>query len=214
MPSQITRLTVQGLAVTRGLASIFEGVSFVLEAGGALIIRGPNGSGKSTLLRVLAGLMRPSEGAVICDAEGASGSEQSRSHLAHLVGHLAGVTDAMSVEENLAFHTALLGGEAAAIRPALARVGLQALVRQMGRTLSAGERRRLALARLLSAPRPLWLLDEPTESLDTAGAALVASLIAEHRAGGGIVVAATHGELPAERALELRLMPASAEAAS
>ena len=187
---------------------MFSGVSFRLSAGGLMVVRGPNGSGKSSLLRILGGLMKPSTGKVACDlGQGAIEPEELARNV-HLIGHRGAITDALTTVENLRFQTAVLGGAPEGVAAALARLGLSAIANQRAHTLSAGQRRRLALARLITAPRPIWLLDEPSESLDTAGEALAQSLIAERRASGGIVVVATHAPMPATASIELTLVPA------
>lgn len=192
------RLVVGGLACRRGERILFEGLDFTLEAGEALIVRGPNGAGKSSLLRILAGFARAEAGSVALD-----GAEEPGEML-HYLGHLDAAKPQLSVAETLAFWQALLGGRGAA-GAALDRVGLSHAADLPAGYLSAGQRRRLALARLVACPRPLWLLDEPTASLDASGDALVGQLIAEHRAEGGILVAATHLPIAAEGASVLRL---------
>lgn len=186
---------------------MFGGVSFRLENGAALVVRGPNGSGKSSLLRLLGGLARADHGTISLDVgDGPVPAEELGRH-SHLIGHKGGVTDAMSVEANLRFQTELLGGNSSLMDAALTRLGLMPLAHQRAMTLSAGQRKRLALARLITAPRKLWLLDEPMESLDAAGEALVQTLLGEHCASGGIALIATHGSAPRAARLELALLP-------
>lgn len=202
------QLIAQDLVVTRGGRPVLAGVSFAVAAGGALAVVGPNGAGKSTLLRAIAGLLKPMSGAVRLEEPGASDDGFEPRERMHLLGHQDGVKPALSVERNLRFARDLLGGEGE-LSAALARVGLGAIAALPGSTLSAGQKRRLAIARLLAAPRPVWLLDEPTAALDAGGQRLLAELVAEHRAKGGIVVAATHLELGFQaETLELGRAPA------
>jgi heme exporter protein A len=180
-------------------------VGFALAAGDALVLRGPNGSGKSSLLRLLAGFLAPAagrlawEGAAIGDDPGAH-----RMRL-HWVGHADAIKSALTVRENLAFAAAMAGAADGRIAGALAHFGLAGLAELPGRLLSAGQRRRTALARLLAAPRPLWLLDEPGVGLDAASRTRLEEAIAGHRAGGGLVVLATHGDVAVPDPLVLDL---------
>lgn len=160
------------------------------EPGTALLLRGPNGAGKTTLLLTLAGVVAPVAGSLALD-----GVDPDEGPLLHFCGHRNAVKPRLSVEENLQFWAALNGGDGLPVRDALEQVGLGALARLDAGYLSAGQGRRLALARLLVSPRPLWLLDEPTAALDRQGQALVAGLIDAQLQSGGIVVAATHDEL-------------------
>ena len=184
------RLVGRDISVSRGGRPVLAGVSFSVPAGGALAVVGPNGAGKSTLLRAIAGLLTPLSGEIRLEGE----EEFEPRERMHLLGHLDAVKGGLSVIRNLRFARDLLGGEGD-LMVALARVGLGRIAELPGSTLSAGQKRRLAIARLLAAPRPVWLLDEPTAALDAAGQRLLAELVAEHRAKGGIVVAATHLEL-------------------
>ena len=196
------RLLIENLACIRGGRRLFQGLGFALGAGEAAVVTGPNGAGKSSLLRLIVGLLRPAAGKIALD-----GAEMDRTvgGSAHFVGHLDGVKSALSAAENLEFTRALLGGGSAATAAALARLGLAPLASLPVRMFSAGQKRRLALARLLVAPRPLWLLDEPTSALDSDGQETFAALAAEHLAGGGLIVATTHAPLNIERAQEIRL---------
>ena|SRR5690349_3996470 len=195
------RLSASGLACIRGSRSIFEGVNLELSAGEALALVGPNGSGKSSLLRLIAGLLRPAAGQIELAGGGA---EASLAEQAHYLGHLDALKPSLTVAENLAFWVRYLGGDVAALPAALAGVGLSGLADLPAAYLSAGQRRRLSLARLIAAPRPVWLLDEPTSALDAAGQERLADLMRQHLAGGGLMVAATHGPLGIN-ARELRL---------
>lgn len=161
-------LEARDLLCVRGERMVFAALGLALDAGEALVLSGPNGSGKSSLLRLLAGLLRPAAGSILW--QGRAIAEEPELHRARLayVGHQDPVKPVLSVRENLVFWTRLKGGDAAAVPQALERFGLGSLAEVPGRMLSAGERRRLNLARLLAAPAPLWLLDEPTVGLDIA----------------------------------------------
>ena len=156
-----------------------------------LSVVGPNGAGKSTLLRLVAGLLRPAAGRVTLDPapEAGIGTE------VHYLGHLDALKPALSVRENLTFWATVYGGKAE-VGPALEEIGLAGLEDLPVGTLSAGQKRRAAIARLLLVARPLWLLDEPNSALDSAGEALLGRLVERHIGGGGIVLAATHRGLP------------------
>ncbi len=203
------------LVCVRGERRVFEGLSFALAEGGALVLSGPNGSGKSSLLRLMAGLLRPADGALLwADAPIRDDPEAHRTRL-HYLGHLDAVKPVLSASENVAFWAALHGGGAAEIERALDGFDLAALADVPGRMLSAGQKRRVALARLLAAPAGLWLLDEPTVGLDRASVERLTRAIAAHRARGGRLAVATHTELDAPGAEVLaleRFAPAPAEA--
>jgi heme exporter protein A len=186
----ILALDVRDLACARGGRLVFSGVRFRLSAGELLAVTGPNGSGKSSLLRVLAGLLRPEAGSLAF--EGAGEDEP----LAHYLGHADALKAGLTLREALSFWVALYGGAGRDFAPAVARVGLGHALDLPAAVLSAGQRRRAGLARLLVAPRPVWLLDEPTSALDREGEALLDDMLAEHLAAGGLVVAATHQDLP------------------
>ncbi len=193
-------LSAQGLSCRRGARTLFAGLSFDLGAGQLIALTGPNGSGKSTLLRVLAGLSRADEGRVdMASVEGAEAQERL-----HYYGHREALRDALTARENLEFSVALLCGDPGKVDLALSRMEARRLAHLPVRVLSAGQRRRVALARLIAAPRPLWLLDEPLTALDAAGQALVSELVAEHIAGGGGAIVATHQPL-AVKGREIRL---------
>jgi heme exporter protein A len=196
------RLVAHDLGCIRGGREVFEGVNFAVEAGEALAITGRNGAGKTTLLRLIAGLLEPARGHL----ELAGGApDTTLAEQAHYMGHRDALKPALSVQENLAFWYAFLGGRDAPAASALDTVGLGGLAGLPAGYLSAGQRRRLALARLIAAPRPVWLLDEPTAALDSAGQLRLAELMRAHLAGGGIIVAATHGPLGLDGTRELRL---------
>lgn len=186
-------LELRSLSCMRGDTCLFDDVSCTLAAGETLHVRGANGSGKSSLLRILATLAQPESGTVLwCGADTRDpGSEYSA--VLQYVGHHNGIKLDLTAQENLAFHRALsASADPQAVSAALAQTGLAACATLPARRMSAGQRRRLALARLLLCPSPLWLLDEPLTSLDRDGRALFGQLLARQRASGGIVVMATH----------------------
>ena len=189
-------LVADAVSAFRGDRLVLDRVCFTVEAGGALLLLGPNGAGKSTLLRALAGLKRLDGGRVLFD-----GREEWGGRVAYL-GHRDGIKPGLSTRENLAFAARVSGRAAGA---ALAALGLAALAPLPARMLSAGQTRRLALARLVVSGAPVWLLDEPTLGVDAASVAAFGEMLAAHRAGGGVVVAATHLPLPLADAAELRL---------
>jgi heme exporter protein A len=182
------------LACRRGERLVFAGLGFAVAAGGALVLTGPNGSGKSSLLRLMAGLTPPEAGVLAWD--GREVREDAAAHRARLqfIGHQEALKPVLSVAETLAFWAGMRGGANSAA--ALARFRLTALADWPCRLLSQGQRRRLALARLLASPAPLWLLDEPANGLDDDAVADLLAAIAGHRAGGGRVVLSTHASLP------------------
>lgn len=191
------------LACQRGERLIFRDLDFALEPGGALILRGPNGAGKSTLLRLMAGLLSPTEGELRWD-ERPVDADTHRANLRYL-GHLDGLKPALTPREELAFWARFEGSEPKAVDRALERFGLTALAQNPIRFLSAGQRRRVALARLLLSDRALWLLDEPTLALDEGALATLFQAIDAHRSHKGMVVIATHGELPVAGATTMAL---------
>ena len=192
------------MACIRGERPVFSGVSFRLERGSALALVGPNGAGKSSLLRILAGFLKPAGGTLEWD--GAPVDEDWGAHRGrlHYVGHLDAVKPTLTAAENLD-GWARFRGAARAAPDALAALGIADLADVPGRYLSAGQKRRLALARVLATPAPLWLLDEPTVTLDADAAARVDAMIAAHRAGGGMAIVATHGEIALDGARRLDL---------
>ncbi|MFC7292205.1 heme ABC exporter ATP-binding protein CcmA [Hirschia litorea] len=196
-------LIVRNVGATRGYRTLFKDISFEAKAGEILELRGENGSGKSTLLRILAGLTRPDAGSIAYHADG-SGSHSSSFYPVHFLGHQDGIKAQESVEDQMKFWASFFGEGKGKIQPALERVGLWKRRDVPGRGLSAGQRRRLSLARLLITYRPVWLLDEPFAALDTKGQELVKELIANHNDEGGVVIAAMHGAaIPNARALEI-----------
>lgn len=195
------------LTCVRGERTVFAGLNFALGPGGALVLRGPNGSGKSSLLRLMAGLLKPAAGAITWDTETVGRDPEAHHRRLHYVGHLDGLKSALTVAENLAFWAGLAkaSGGSGEVKAALARFGLDHLTEVPARLLSAGQRRRLALARAVATPAPLWLLDEPTVALDADSVAALERALGEHRAGGGMVVAATHAKLDLGKVAELDL---------
>ena len=197
----------RGLACRRGERWVFAALDFALPAGGALLLTGPNGSGKSSLLRVMAGLLPPAEGSLLWDDAPLRAEPEGHRRRLHFLGHQDAVKPVLSARENLAFWAALRGGLASVVtlERALAAFRLEALAAVPARLLSAGQKRRLALSRLLASPAELWLLDEPSVGLDRASDQALAAALAAHRAGGGRIVASSHVplELPGAETLDL-----------
>ncbi len=189
------RLEVRDLAAERGGRPLFAGLSFTLAAGEALGITGPNGAGKSTLLRIVAGLLPPAEGTLVLDPPDAEDEDAPLRERAHYLGHADALKGAMTAVENLGFAAAVAARPALSPVEALRRFGLAHVEDLPCAYLSAGQRRRVALARLLVAARPLWLLDEPTTALDAASQAVFGTVMRDHLAAGGLIVAATHAPL-------------------
>ncbi len=186
------QLIAENLILSRGGRTIFNGVSLSVDAGEALVLTGPNGSGKTTLLRALAGFLRPDGGTITVSGD----EEREPAELSHFVGHLEGVKAHLTVRENLTFWADYLEGAGTVdVGAALKRFALAGLEDIPAGYLSAGQKRRLALARIIVAKRPIWLLDEPTVSLDAASVALLMMAIEEHLASGGLAVIATHVSL-------------------
>lgn len=212
MQVQVTSLAVTGLACRRAGRLVLDGVSFKLASGEGLVVTGRNGAGKSTLLACLAGRLRPERGTIHASGTG----DLTLPECLHLVGHRDALKGSLTAGENLDFARAVLGSPRLTTAAALEAVGLGHAASLPVGLLSAGQRRRVALARLLVAHRPLWLLDEPATALDLASAARLADLVRDHLAGGGLVVAATHAPLGVEALtrLELRGRPAAPAPAS
>jgi heme exporter protein A len=195
------RLSGRGVRCVRGGREVFAGLDFAASSGEALAVTGPNGSGKTSLLRLIAGLLTIADGSI--DLEGGE-AELTLPEQAHYLGHRDALKPALSVTENLSFWRDFFGGEASNATESLAAVGLDHAAKLPAAYLSAGQRRRLSIARLLAVRRPVWLLDEPTSALDDAGQSLFAVLMRDHLARGGLIVAATHAPLGIE-ARELRI---------
>ena len=183
------RLSGRGVRCVRGGREVFSGLDFQASSGEALAVIGANGSGKTSLLRMIAGLLTIADGSIgLEDGE----RELTLPEQAHYLGHRDALKPALSVIENLAFWRDFLGGEAFDARKSLIEVGLDHAVDLPAAYLSAGQRRRLSIARLLAVRRPIWLLDEATNALDAAGQNMFAALMNDHLARGGLIVAATH----------------------
>jgi heme exporter protein A len=197
----IGQLDLTDVAIRRGGRRLFSGVSLTLTAGEACALAGPNGVGKTSLLRAVAGLVAIEAGDI---GFGATEAAQARAEGLHFQGYQDGLKPARTAREELGFWSRWSGADASWTEAAAERLSLEPLLDLEIRRLSAGQRRRLALARLLAAPRPLWLLDEPLSPLDAAWRARFGEIMAEHLAGGGLILAAVHDPLPvAARTLEL-----------
>jgi heme exporter protein A len=186
------RLSGRGVRCVRGGREVFSGLDFEASSGEALAVIGPNGSGKTSLLRMIAGLLTVAGGSI-----GLEGGEADLTlpEQAHYLGHRDALKPALSVIENLSFWRDYLGGEAFDASKSLAAVGLDHAAHLPAAYLSAGQRRRLSISRLLAVWRPVWLLDEPTNALDAAGQSMFASLMRDHLSQGGLIIAATHAPL-------------------
>ena len=201
-------LTAENLSAKRGEDLIFMNVSLKLTSGEALVLTGPNGSGKSTLLRVIAGLLRPESGTITIAGEGLE-KDVRPSEASHYLGHRNAMKQELTVSENLRFWKDFLGdfngGTSFGIEEAADIVGLSGITHLPFGYLSAGQQRRFAMAKLLVAWRPIWILDEPTAALDANADVMFTGLVTSHLANGGIVIAATHQPLGLENAQELRM---------
>ena len=196
------QLSADNLACTRGGRAVFAGLNFSVTGGHALVVTGRNGAGKSSLLRLIAGLVRIAGGRLMLEG---GEPEASIPEQAHYLGHHDALKPALSVAENLLFWTGFLGAGPESVEPALAAVGLGPLAGLPAAYLSAGQRRRLWIARLVAVQRPIWLLDEPTSALDAPSQERLAGLMHDHLAGGGMIIAAAHGPIGLESPREMRL---------
>jgi heme exporter protein A len=183
------RLSGRGVRCVRGGREVFSGLDFEASSGEALAVVGPNGSGKTSLLRLIAGLLAVAGGSIGLDG---GEDELTLAEQSHYLGHRDALKPALSVSENLRFWRDFLGGATSDPAESLAIVELDHAARLPAAYLSAGQRRRLSIARLLTVWRPVWLLDEPTNALDTAGQKLFSTLMGDHLARGGLIIAATH----------------------
>ncbi len=195
------RLSGRDVRCVRGGREVFCGLDFEISSGEALAVTGPNGAGKTSLLRLIAGLLTLAGGSI---ALAGGETELTLGEQAHYLGHRDALKPALSVAENLSFWRDFLGGKAFDVSESLSKVGLDHAAHLPAAYLSAGQRRRLSIARLLVVRRPIWLLDEPASALDAAGQSLFAGLMIEHLARGGLIVAATHAPLGVQ-AKELRI---------
>ncbi|OAF17354.1 heme ABC exporter ATP-binding protein CcmA [Bradyrhizobium neotropicale] len=195
------QLSGRGLVCVRGGREVFAGLDFEARSGEAVAVVGRNGSGKTSLLRLIAGLLVPAGGTI---ALAGGDSELTLPEQCHYLGHRDALKPALSVVENLAFWADFLGGERFDAEGSLTTVGLDHATDLPAAFLSAGQRRRLSLARLLTVRRPVWLLDEPTTALDAAGQDMFAGLMRDHLTRGGLIIAATHAPLGID-ARELRI---------
>lgn len=193
------------LSCLRGERLVFAGLSFSIGPGDALLLLGPNGSGKSSLLRLMALLLRPLSGHLTWEGTPVTEDPEAHGARCRYVGHLDAIKPVLGLRENLAFWARLAGAGSERLDQALETFSLAPLAEVPGRMLSAGQKRRANLARLVAAPAPLWLLDEPTTALDKASVARLEGVIAAHRAEGGMVVLSTHQDisLPGATALHM-----------
>lgn len=198
------RLAVTNLSGERGGELIFSDLSFEVGAGSAVLVTGPNGVGKSTLLRIIGGLLPPSDGAI--EFSGGGEAWPNAGAAAHYLGATNAMKPALTVEENLSFWRSFLGEHLCTVDEALEQVGLLDIAHLPFGYLSTGQRRRVAIARLVMCYRPLWLLDEPTSGLDKRSEAKFTELMRQHLAGGGLIVAATHLPLGLENSQELQMV--------
>lgn len=195
--AMLTDLNIDGLSLARGERRLFKALSLGLSAGQAVALTGANGAGKTSLLRAVAGFIRPEAGAITFHAgDGLLDPRQARATGLHLLGHLDGLKGQRLAGDELGFQARWLGADRAAVDRAVATLKLAPLLDLEVRKLSAGQRRRLALARLVAAPRPLWLLDEPFAPLDARWRQAVGELMQAHLDGGGLILAAVHDPLP------------------
>jgi heme exporter protein A len=208
----ITAFSITNLALSRGDRPLFHGFNLTVAAGETIALTGANGAGKTSLLRAIAGFIRPDTGEIaFTGPDGAIDPDDARGQDLHLLGHLDGLKSGRTAFEELRFQAQWTGGSEAAIDAACATLDLSRLRALEVRKLSAGQRRRVALARLLASPRALWLLDEPLTPLDAGWRVRFGEIMASHLAGGGMILAAVHDPLPIPaRPIELRAVEVAA----
>lgn len=199
------QLSGHELTCVRGERVIFDALNFEVGGGEALVVTGRNGVGKSSLLRILAGLIAPASGTIALEGAGEPEDNVRPAERAHYLGHRDALKASLTVRENLSFWQDFLGAERDEGMAALALVGLDDIAELPAGFLSAGQRRRLSVARLIAVKRPVWLLDEPSSTLDDAGQAMLATVMNAHLASGGLIVAATHSPLDLAPMRELKL---------
>jgi len=193
----IREVQVENLAIVRGDRLLFEGLNFTLKAGQAMSLTGRNGAGKTSLLRAIAGFLRPAEGAVSFHGKaGPLEPDEARAGGLHMAGHQDGLKSNRLAEDEFLFQARWTGADAAGIAKAREALDLDVIADLEVRKLSAGQRRRLSLARLICSPRPLWLLDEPLAPLDAGHRASFGLMMSAHLAQGGMILAAVHDPLP------------------
>jgi len=202
--STMSLFTGTDLLCFRGERVVFTDLAFAINAGDALVLRGHNGSGKSTLLRLLAGLLKAQKGDISWNGENILDEPEQHNQRLHYVGHLDPIKPVLTVRENISFWSELRGHEND-VDAALAAFGIMFLCDVPGRFLSAGQKRRVNLARIIASPAPLWLLDEPTTALDTDAILALERAIATHRQSGGMVIASTHTDIGLDSAKTLNL---------
>lgn len=193
---KINHLIAKDLCAQKGERLLFEDIGFTVNAGEALLLKGPNGSGKTTLLHILAGAERPQKGSINFKlGANATVREDGVLGASHFITHQDSLKKNLTVLENLTFWTQYMGGDVSRIKNALQTVGLEPMPHILAVRLSAGQKKRLMLARLLTISHPLWLMDEPSVSLDDNGQALLVKLMQEHLSAGGILIASSHIDL-------------------
>jgi heme exporter protein A len=195
-----TSLAAHEISCQRGGRLLFRSLSFALQPGEGLLVTGPNGAGKTSLLRLIAGVLPPRAGHIE-----SGDASVPLPELCHYVGHLNGIKNALTLRENANFWVDFLGGDGAGLEDAFEMFGLSELENLPAGLLSAGQKRKLALLRLFAAKRPIWLLDEPSVSLDAASGKVLDKVIARHLGEGGIAVVASHTPLKVKFAHELAL---------
>ena len=202
----MSQFAAENLTCVRAARAVFARLSFALDPGSALFLLGPNGSGKSSLLRLLAGLLKPTAGRLLWAGLPVADDPEAHGARLHYVGHHDAVKPVLTVAETLHFWARLHGGDSEArVERALETFAIKRLADVPGRLLSAGQQRRVNLARLIAAPAPLWLLDEPSVALDKASVKALEAAMAQHRATGGIVIVSTHADIDLPGAIILRL---------